>query len=142
MWNTLSNLIFVTSSNVQLPTCFEICTVLIDWQLSVPRKASGGGSRRVRGSFHLSVFWWQRRIYSHARTCRVAFYNNNIRVPSEGRLNSRRAYTFNCSGGASFATATTRNVIIFTECVYIYMYLSFINIGWVRRRCGLLIPLL
>ena len=27
-------------------------------------------------------------------------------------------------------------------CIYIYMYLLFINIGWVRRRCGLVIPLL
>ena len=63
---------------------------LIDFQLSVPRKASGGSSRRVRGSFHLSVFWWQRRVYLHARTSRVLFYLYNIQVPSEGRRNMRR----------------------------------------------------
>ena len=43
----------------------------------------------------------------------MAFYNKNIRAPSEGRFNSRRAYTFNGSGGASFGTVITRNVIIF-----------------------------
>ena len=54
----------------------------------------------------------------------MAFYNKNIRAPSEGRFNSRRAYTFNGSGGASFGTVITRNVIIFIQCVYIYVFVS------------------
>jgi len=32
------------------------CSFLIHLQLSVLRKASGGSSQRVRGSFHLAVF--------------------------------------------------------------------------------------
>jgi len=43
----------------------------------------------------------------------VPFYNKNIRVPLEGSFTSRRAYTCNGSGGASFGTVITRNVIIF-----------------------------
>ena len=58
-------------------------------------------------------FWWHRRRHSHARTGRIVFYNKNIRVPFEGSFTSRRAYTCNGSGGASFGTVMTRNIIIF-----------------------------
>jgi len=54
-------------------------------------------------------FGWHRRRHSHACIGRGSFSNKNIHVPLEGSFISRRAYTCNGSGGASFITVMTRD---------------------------------